>query len=263
MSSEHSNMKTISIKICPLTGEPVPAENDREICYKSNCDRVSPFSAIKDNYTGAYCRCEREKKIAVEEYDRKIKKNEKEEQFLNKLRYSLKAAEEFDLSGFIEKCDRINKDMIAAQQRYQREFAIYPYAATDEKVLVYLFSKEVITDIALLDNVFAYLSDQLVKLKNPELEMSLSCRAIPLENANETLTRLRIINNLDVKKMVHNDNLVYVRESSFIKYLMATYGWSKISARAWLENESQLKKIECNGEKIYYKKELYELFSDM
>jgi len=147
MKSEQSNKKALSIKICPLTGKPIPAENDREICYRSNCDKVSPFSAIKDNYTGAYCRCEREKKIAVEEYDRKIEKNEKEEQFLNKLRDSLKDAEEFDLSVFLEKCDTINKDMIVAQQRYQREFAICPYAATDEKVLVYLFSKGVITDI--------------------------------------------------------------------------------------------------------------------
>lgn len=252
-------------KICPLTGELVSIQNkdDYKVCIESNCMNVNPWSYFVQE--GIRYRCELEKKEMYRQLDEKREKERQKELktkiIMDRLYDSMIAAKDIDLKEFFALCDRINTEMFESRQEYSKDMVLKPYRGEEEKNLVYMFENGSLVEIAVLENVFTFLANKLAKLKDPIKKTAISCCVIPKKMADETNVRLRMINNLDIKNIIHSDNLVYLKDNMLLKYLDLMVGSCNEKVMRKLFDDPELTIIDYNGVKLYYKKEINDIIN--
>lgn len=242
-------------KYCPLDGHKLTS-SDYSLCFSMDCSEKST-----DKYYLLYgheCYCE-VRRIEIEDwYARKLDKEKK----YKKMRKSHLLASEISIDDFYAYCDDIDNEMVATRQKYNSSMSINPYHSADEIALIYLFSGDKLVDTGLAINPFAFLSARFDKITDPEYDASINICSVPISIADAVNVRVRLIRNMDVSAILHNDNPVYIKNREIAKYVDAAYGWTWLDFERMRKRHLEMTEISNFGNVIYLKPELDQIIKN-
>ena len=197
-------------------------------------------------------------KIYMEEL-RMLRETDKGVKKANDIACSLDFARAIDLNAFHIYCDDLDKKMHETKMDFGKDMLICPYHEKNELILVYLFNKDRLSMISVVDNVFMLLASQYTSIQDPLQKSSVSCCTIKYEIADAVNVRLRMMNGLDIKSVLHIDNPVYLKHTGLYQYMETVYAWNRYKTKENIKKIYQALRICYSGLDIFYKKEIDEI----